>query len=314
MAMLPVADTKEVSRAVCRDEAVLRPGVDQLCRLLGVNTVGLSRFAGGSLPVYAAGDLVLKLFPPVSLASCRVETGVLVAVEGRLPTSTPRVRAAGERDGWGYVLMSRLAGVPLKIAWKQIPAKERDHLALRLGETIAALHQVAPPLIENWWPEDWPAFVAAQHAGCAARQRELGLPPAWVEKLPSFLDDVTLRSGRLVLLHTEVRRQHLLVAQDHVGAWQLSGLIDFEHAMLGAREYEFAAAGVYVAQGDHRFLRRVLTAYGYTGGELDPDLRQRLLAWAILHRYSNLPAWLRRLPQPSFPTLASLAERWFATE
>ena len=84
--------------------------------------------------------------------------------------------------------------------------------------------------------------------------------------------------------------------------------------MLGAREYEFAAAGIYVAQGDHRFLRRVLTAYGYTGGELDPDLRQRLLAWAILHRYSNLPAWLRRLPQPSFPTLASLAERWFATE
>jgi hygromycin-B 7''-O-kinase len=312
--MLPVADTKEVSRAVCKDEVVLRPGVNQLCRLLGVNTVGLSRFAAGSLPVYAAGDLVLKLFPPVSLASCRVETGVLAAVEGKLPTPTPQVRVAGEHDGWGYVLMTRLAGVPLKTVWKRIAAKERDHLAVRLGETIAALHRVPPPPIENWWPDDWPAFIAQQHAGCAARQRDMGLPPAWVDEIPSFLDDVALRSGPLVLLHTEVRRQHLLVAQDHGGVWRLSGLIDFEHAMRGAREYEFAAAGVYVAQGDHRFLRLVLTAYGYASGELDHDLHQRLLAWAILHRYSNLPAWLGRLPQPSFPTLASLAERWFATE
>jgi hygromycin-B 7''-O-kinase len=312
--MLPVADTKEVSRAVCKDEAVLRPGVDQLCRLLGVNTVGLSRFAAGSLPVYAAGDLVLKLFPPVSLDSCRVETGVLAAVEGKLPTPTPRVRAAGEHDGWGYVLMSRMAGVPLRAVWKQISAKERNHLAVRLGETIAALHQVPPPPIENWWPDDWPAFVARQNARCVVRQRYMGLPPAWMDQIPGFLDDVALRSGPLVLLHTEVRRQHLLVAQDHRGVWQLTGLIDFEHAMRGTYEYEFAAAGIYVAQGDHRFLRRVLTAYGYTGDELDRDLRQRLLAWAVLHRFSNLPAWLGRLPQPSVPTFASLAERWFATE
>jgi len=69
-----------------------------------------------------------------------------------------------------------------------------------------------------------------------------------------------------------------------------------------------------VAGGDSRFLRRVLTGYGYTEGQLDRDLRRRLLAWAILHRYSNLAAWLRRLPPPSIPTLASLAERWFATE
>ena len=142
----------------------------------------------------------------------------------------------------------------------------------------------------------------------------MGLPPAWTDQLPGFLNDVALRSGPLVLLHTEVRRQHLLVAQDHRGVWQLTGLIDFEHAMRGTREYEFAAAGIYVAQGDHRFLRRVLTAYGYTGDELDRDLRQRLLAWAVLHRYCNLPAWLGRLPQPSVPTFASLAERWFATE
>jgi hygromycin-B 7''-O-kinase len=264
--------------------------------------------------VYAADHLVLKLFPPFSLAKCKVEAGVLAAVEKRLPTPTPRVRAKGEHDGWAYVLMDRMTGVPLNTVWKRISAKDRDHLAGRLGEAIAALHQVSPPPVDNWWPDDWAAFVAWQRAGCAARQRDLGLPPEWVDRLSGFLDDVALRCGLPVLLHTEVRRQHLLVTQAHGGAWRLAGLVDFDHAMRGAHEYELAAAGLHVAQGDSRFLRRVLTAYGYTRGQLDRDLRQRLLAWAILHRYSNLVTWLRRLPKPGKPTLASLAERWFATE
>ena len=314
MAVLPAADTPELSRAVCQDEAALRPGLEQLCRLLEVNAVSLSRFATGSRPVYAAGDLVLKLFPPVSLAKCRVEARVLAAVEGRLPAPTPRVRAAGEHDGWGYVLMSRLAGVPLNTAWKQITAKDRDHLAGCLGETVAALHQVARPPAETWWPDGWPAFVVRQRARCVARQRRLGLSRAWADQLPGFLDEVAFRPDLPVLLHTELRREHLLVTRSRGGAWRLSGLVDFDHALRGAREYEFAAAGVYLARGDSRFLRRVLTGYGYTDGQLDRDLRRRLLAWAILHKYSNLAAWLRRLPQPSIPTLASLAERWFATE
>lgn len=314
MAVLPAADTREVARAVCKDEAALRPGVDQLCRLLGMNTGSLSRSARGSRPVYAAGDLALKLYPPMSLAKCRVETGVLAAVEGKLPTPTPQVRAAGEHDGWGYVLMSRLSGVPLDIAWNRIPPRERYHLADHLGETIAAMHQVPPPAIENWRPDDWAAFVAAQRESYAARHRELRLPSVWANQLPDFLDDVTLVSGPPVLLHTEIRRHHLFAVEAHGGAWRLSGLVDFDHAIRGAREYEFVPVGIHVARGDSRFMRRMLTSYGYTRGQLDRDFCQRLLAWAILHKYSNLASWLRRRPGPRRPTLASLADRWFSTE
>jgi hygromycin-B 7''-O-kinase len=46
--------------------------------------------------------------------------------------------------------------------------------------------------------------------------------------------------------------QHLLVTQTASG-WRLSGLIDFEPAMRGDREYEFAAIGVFVAEADARF-------------------------------------------------------------
>ena len=142
--MLPLADTEERFAAVRGDEEVLRPGVDRLCGLLGVDTA-MSRVADGSLPVYSVDDLVLKLFPPVFLAEWRVEVAVLRAVSGLLPTPTPRVHAAGRHDGWGYVLMSRLSGLPLESVWEQTTAAERDRLAGHLGETISVLHGVAPP-------------------------------------------------------------------------------------------------------------------------------------------------------------------------
>ena len=224
------------------------------------------------------------------------------------------MHAAGEHDGWGYVLMSRLSGVPLDAAWGQIPAGNRDGLASQLGETIAALHQLPPPDIPGWWPGDWPAFVASRRAECVAEQRGLGLPASWAGQLAGFLDQVVLPSGPPVLLHTEVMRQHLLVGEGPGGRWRLCGLVDFEPAMRGEREYEFVAVGVFVAEGDARFLTRTLTAYGYPRDQLGPELRRRLLAWGILHRYSHLAGWMRRLPEPARSTLQALADGWFGTE
>ena len=309
---LPVADTAEQFEAIVANEAALRPGVDRLCGMLGVDSGGLSRFAAGSVPVYAAGDLVLKLVPPVFLDEWRVEAGVLGALSGSLPVPTPRLHAAGQCDGWGYLLMSRLPGVTLDSVWEQTTAADRDRLADHLGEAIAALHQITQPRIPNWWPEDWPVFVAGQRARCVREQRKLGLARTWLEQYPAFLDRVPLRVGPPVLLHTEIMRQHLLVTEAP-GGWHFSGLFDFEPAMPGSSEYEFASVGVFVSQGDSRFLRRVLTAYGYPASVLGADLSRRLLAWALLHRYSNLASWLRRLPEPSRPTLDALADRWFGT-
>jgi hygromycin-B 7''-O-kinase len=70
---------------------------------------------------------------------------------------------------------------------------------------------------------------------------------------------------------------------------------------------------VFVARGDARFLARTLSAYGYRRDQLGPDLRGRLMAWAILHRYSSLQAWMRLLPTPAALTLHALADCWFAT-
>jgi len=91
-------------------------------------------------------------------------------------------------------------------------------------------------------PPDWGLFLARQRAGCVERQRAAGLDSAWLAQIPAFLDAVALDSSpRRVLLHTGVMREHLLVTPHPDGCWSLSGLFDFEPAMRGAREYEFAA-------------------------------------------------------------------------
>jgi hygromycin-B 7''-O-kinase len=121
----PGADDEEDFDAIVRDEGALGPGVRALCASLGV-TEAPSRHSGGSLPVYAIGDLVLKLFPPVHVEEMPVEAGVLAAVRGRLPVPTPGVHAAGTFERWGYVLMDRMPGVPLSACWSSLGTAERD--------------------------------------------------------------------------------------------------------------------------------------------------------------------------------------------
>ena len=300
----PDADDEEGFDAVARDEAALGPGVRALCAELGVTGPPV-RYPGGSLPVYAIGDVVLKLFPPVHAEQWPVESGVLTAVQDRLPVPTPRVHATGTFARWGYVLMDRLRGVPLSECWSALGPAERDRVADQVGEAIAALHAVPVPEIDDWWPEDWPEFVAGQVAGCAGRQRALGLGPEWVAQIPGFLAGPALGGERPVLLHTEIIAEHLLVDGGRV-----TGLIDFEPALRGAPEYDFVGPAV-LGGGDPRFLGRLLRAYGIAP---DQELRRRLLGWTLLHFYSNLPAYLSRLPAPAEPTLEALADRWFATE
>lgn len=300
----PCADDEEDFDFVARDEAALGPGVRALCASLGV-TGAASRYPTGSLPVYAVGDKVLKLFPPVHIDELGVEAGVLAAVHGRLPVPTPAVHASGTFERWGYVLMDRMPGVSLASVWPGLRPTERDALADQLGEAIAALHALAVPEIDEWWPADWPEFVEGQLSGCAGRQRALGLDPGWVAQIPGFLAEVPLGDAAPVLLHTEIMDEHLLFADG-----RLTGLIDFEPAMRGAAEYDFVGPAVFLADGDGRFYGRMLRAYGM---EPDREFRRRLMAWTLLHYYSNLPGYLERLPAPAEASFASLADRWFAT-
>lgn len=280
-----------------------------VCSRLGLSGAETHRFPDGSLPVHAVGDhLVLKLYPDEETVEARNEATVLRGIEGRLSVATPTVEAAGEADGWHYLLMRRLRGESLKAVWPRLSSEERAELATRLGAVLAELHAIDDiPLDQRG---SWTGFLAHRRSIAAAYHRGLGLGEEWLRQIPDFLDAVPLGTPPPVLLHTEFMPEHVLVRQDSAG-WRPTGLFDFEPAMNGAPEYDFVAAAVFVASGDSGVWHRMLLGYGQTPGDLDHDFARRCLAYTLLHRYSNLYAYLRRLPAPPHPTLDALARAWF---
>jgi hygromycin-B 7''-O-kinase len=298
--------------ALLDDDATLTPGVADVLARHGLGNMPIQRYDSGSLPVYAVGPRhVLKLYPPSGLEHAQVEARVLQAVHGRLPIATPEPLAADVHEGWPYLLMTQLPGERLVDAWPRLTPADRDRLAEDFGATVAALHAIDTAPLAGL-PPAWDNFIAAQRATAAQRQRQRGLDEKWVERIPEFLDQwMPPPAPRHVLLHTELMREHLTVVQAGHG-WQLAGVFDFEPAMLGDAEYDFASVGLFVSCGDARFLRRTLSAYGYTPDALNDALPCRMMAWALLHRYSKLRWYLERLPVPGATTLEQLAARWWA--
>jgi hygromycin-B 7''-O-kinase len=289
-----------------------------LCRRLGLGDATL--FESGSLPVFAAGDAhVLKLYPPAFAHEADHEQNVLEHLQGKLPIATPAVVAAGEVDGWRYVVMERIAGVPLENVWPSLSRCDQVRLAGDIGRWLAALHALDPGNVDTTAAKvgitAWPQFIREQAARCADLHVSRGLSAAWAAQIPSFLQ----RAGvdpveRPSLLHTEIMRAHVLVQQDASG-WSPSGVIDFEPAMLGAPEYEFASVGIFLTCGNGNALRALLVAYGYRESDLDLPLQRRFLAYLLLHRYSNLRWCMERLPAPrNATTLDALAARWYAVD
>ncbi|MFE6338274.1 phosphotransferase family protein [Streptomyces sp. NPDC057798] len=304
--MLPLVETDEEWDAVVPDESVMRPGAEDLCSRLGFGGAALTRFPDGSQPVYAVGDdLVLKLFPAAAAEDGIAEGRVLSYLQDRLPVPTPQVRAFGAyENGWQYVLMSRLPGETLAGAWDRVPRADRERIVAGVGETLAVLHGLDPePLQDVLGPGDWRAFLDRRSARAVEQQRSHALAEIWLEQIPDFLASVPLpRAPRPSLLHTEVMRQHVLVDPE---GWRLTGFFDFEPAMIGDPAYDFVGVGLFVTSGDPGLLSLLTRSYGRT---FEPSV---LLAYTLLHVYSNLPWYLRELGAPDERTLPALAEAWF---
>jgi hygromycin-B 7''-O-kinase len=290
----------------------LQPQVAAIAQRHGLGGMPAQRYDSGSLPVFALGTKhVLKLYPPQDQAHAQVEARVLAFVDGRLPVPTPQVVASGEWDGGSYLLMTQLRGRRLVDVWPQLAAAERDGLCQCIGEAVATMHSLDSLPLAGLPPPHWAQFFSSQRHDAVARQRRHGLADAWLEQIEPFLQRwAGPADAEQVLLHTEIMREHLLVEPAGTG-WGLSGLFDFEPAMRGARDYEFASIGLFVSGGDARALRCILRAYGYAEVALDHALQNRLMAMALLHRYSKLPWYLQRLPLPGAQRLEQLAAHWW---
>lgn len=308
----PAPGASDDLRALRTDPRV-REAADALWRALGIGPPGVVLFEAGSLPVFAAGrEHVLKLYPPRHAEEAEHERSVLELIYGTLPVATPGPVAHGDVDGWRYLVMDRVRGTPLDRVWSSLSPANQIDLAAQAGRLLAALHTIDTRDVSVPRPH-WPAFVREQTNRCVDVQRGFGTPPWCLERIPEFLETAALPvAAPPVFLHTEIMGAHVL-AEPGPSGWSLTGLIDFEPSMVGAAEYEFAAVGLFLTCGNALALHALLRAYGWPDSALGLPLQRRFLAYAILHRYSNLRRYLENRPPPEgITTLDGLAAWWWA--
>ena len=313
--LLPKIDTLESYRRIYRDAEMWLPAMRAICQRHGLDTSRLEFAPPGTHVVFRVDGLYLKLFAPLWPGDFTPERLVLDRLsEGRdLPVPISHLVAEGEIEGWPYLAMTAVEGVPPCQVWDGMDATDRERVAVRCGELVAALHAVSTDGLEAI-AVDWPAFVEGQKRECVDGIGRAGLDGHWVRAVCAFLAGLPplFEPGfEPVLLSADVTDEHILVGQ-RKGHWEVTGYIDFGDAMLGHPNYEFAAPGCCITRGSPRLQRAMLLAYGYSEAELNGELAARLMAYTLIHKFINVPELLKLLGLPGAARLEDIQEGLWA--
>jgi hygromycin-B 7''-O-kinase len=246
-------------------------------------------FATGTNIVVALDErLILKLFPPMLRAQFASERLSLSHLCGRFSLPIPEIVAEGERDGWPYLVITRLAGVLGSEAWPRLPEAQKERVLGEIGATIAEVQRVPPAGLLDIEP-GWKAFLRRQIAGCRARHERLGLAPKFLDGLDDLLRDAAALipiDAPPVILTGEYIPENFLLAE-RSGEWRLAGLIDFGDVMTGFRDYDLLGPSAFMAAGRARRVQRLFEGFGYSHGDVGFALKRRLMALMLLHRASD---------------------------
>ncbi|MGO4511054.1 aminoglycoside phosphotransferase family protein [Bradyrhizobium sp. 2TAF36] len=259
-----------------------------IARSHGLDTSSPHVFATGTnLVVGLSEKLILKIFPPLLRAQFVSERGSLAQLAGRLHLPIPEIVAEGERDGWPYLVITRLAGTLGSEVWPQLAEAQKERLLRQIGETIAAVQRAPLGSLAEIEPR-WAAFMRAQMQGCRARHMRLGLAPKFLEGLDDLLRDaaelIPMEAPPVILVGEYIPQNFLLACHDD--QWSLAGLFDFGDVLTGWRDYDLLGPGAFMAAGRPGRVRSLLEGFGYT--KPDFALKRRLMALMLLHRASDL--------------------------
>jgi hygromycin-B 7''-O-kinase len=207
---------------------------------------------------------------------------------GQLRIAIPEIVIEGERDGWPYLVFTRLSGVLGADAWPSLPEADKERVLAEIGETIAEVQRVSAGPLASIEP-GWDAFMRRQIEGCRARHTRLGLPEKFLNSLDDLLRDaaaLTALDGRPVILTGEYIPENFLLSCGGSG-WHLAGLIDFGDVMTGRGEYDLLGPSAFMTAGMPRRVRSLFEGFGYSAADITPDLKRRLMALMLLHRASD---------------------------
>lgn len=285
---LPDLTDAESFRAFRSDAARWLPVALDIARSHGLDASAPHVFPTGTNLVVGLGDgLILKIFPPLLRAQFVSERASLAQLKGRLDLPIPEIVAEGVRDGWRYLIMTRLAGTLGSEVWPQLPEDQKERLLRQIGETIASVQRAPLGALAHLEPR-WDEFMRAQMQGCEARHTRLGLAPKFLRGLDDLLRDaaelIPMDAPPVILIGEYIPENFLLACDD--GQWSLAGLFDFGDVLAGWRDYDLLGPSAFMAAGRPGRVKSLLEGFGYE--KLDFVLKRRLMALMLLHRASDL--------------------------
>ncbi|MFB6446581.1 aminoglycoside phosphotransferase family protein [Bradyrhizobium tunisiense] len=285
---LPYLPDAESFRAFRSDAPRWLPIALDIARSHGLDVGSLHVFATGTNLVAGLGDkLILKIFPPQLAAQFVSERGSLAQLNGHVDLPIPEIVAEGTRDGWPYLIITRLAGTLGSEVWPSLPEDQKERLLRRIGETVAAVQRAPLGPLATIEPR-WEDFMRRQMQGCRARHERLGLAPKFLRGLDDLLRDaaklIPMDAPPVILVGEYIPENFLLACED--GQWSLAGLFDFGDVLAGWRDYDLLGPSAFMAAGRPGRVRSLLEGFGYA--TLDYTLKRRLMALMLLHRASDL--------------------------
>ncbi|PIT06473.1 phosphotransferase [Bradyrhizobium nitroreducens] len=287
---LPHATDAESFRAFRSDPAQWLPIALDIARSHGLDVSAPHVFANGTNLVVGLGEnLILKIFPPLLRAQFVSERGSLTQLKGRLHLPIPEIVAEGTRDGWPYLVITRLTGTLGSEVWPQLPEDQKERLLRQIGETIASVQRAPLGLLAAIEPR-WDDFMRRQMQGCRARHTRLGLAPKFLAGLDDLLRDaqelIPMDAPPVILIGEYIPENFLLACRDD--QWSLAGLFDFGDVLAGWRDYDLLGPSAFMAAGRPGRVKSLLEGFGYA--RPDFALKRRLMALMLLHRASDLNA------------------------
>ena len=260
MTSLPTLQTFEALQAWRADASQWLPVAQDIAGSHGLAAAAPQAFATGTNLVVGLGDeLILKLFPPMLRDQFVSERLSLAQLCGRLRIPIPEIVAEGERDGWPYLVITRLSGVVGSEAWPTLAEDQKERVLAEIGATIAEVQRVPLGELARIEPR-WDAFMAKQIEGCRARHAGLGLPQKFLDGLDDLLADAAALiplDAPPVILTGEYIPENFLLSRDG-GRWRLSGLFDFGDVMTGWGEYDLLGPSAFMTAGLPRRVRSLL--------------------------------------------------------
>jgi hygromycin-B 7''-O-kinase len=241
---------------------------------------------GTNLVVALDSRLILKIFPPMLRSQFVSERGALMQLHGRLNLPIPEIVAEGERDGWPYLVITRLSGIVGSDVWPSLPEDEKERVLRKIGAVIAEVQRIPPGALLEIEPR-WDVFLRRQIAGCHTRHGRLGLKAKFLDGLDDLLRDAAVPlDPPPVILTGEYIPENFLLAEDR-GQWRLAGLFDFGDVKTGWGEYDLLGPSAFMAAGRPRRVRSLFEGFGYSSDDVNFALKRRLMALMLLHHASD---------------------------